>query len=168
MNEVRKYAIKITKENCYRKLKLIVIDDEIIANNDYGEFLHKNIDCRYFDLVNTPLLEGYDLWVDDEGKLKEENRYPTMHTGICYIYGNIVITKSDIDGNIIPLSLNECKELIKLFKNRFNTNLNDNDWVNQFYLNKRGKEIFKENKFLIECYDHNTHEIEQTIKEIFK
>lgn len=113
MKTERKYAVKICCQEKMRFLKLLKV-----PSKNLFDYIKKEVGCEYLDVARAPLLnDEYDLWVDDEGGLKE---LPvSMHNGFQYLYGNIVIMKTDDNGDILPLTLTECKLIATKFKNRF-------------------------------------------------
>ena len=93
-----------------------------------------------YKLINTDIVEHlevdvngkrYDFWFDEEGKLKEGTTptYPLFYNGKLYdvIFGNIVVTKTNEEGETIGIPDEEFdslmkdleKEMIKLKKIRF-------------------------------------------------
>ena len=79
-----------------------------------------------YKLINTDIVEHlnvkvndkeYDFWFDEEGKLKEgvKPTYPLFYNEKLYdiIFGNIVVTKSDEEGEITGIPDEEFDSLVK-------------------------------------------------------
>ena len=94
--------------------------------NDYKDILSL-IGCQFFDVVEWQLKDidtPFTIYCDDIGKLK-----PHIVSGISlsdpnyYLAGNLVISKSDEEGNDVPLTSEECNDII--FKSMSGYQLSD-------------------------------------------
>lgn len=86
-------------------------------------FLRKECDCDWLEHVAVEV-KGikYDLWFDEEGKLRRKYNaaYPLIVGDIIYdfIVGHVIITRSDSDGNTVGLTDRECEIFEADFKEK--------------------------------------------------
>ena len=86
-------------------------------------FLRKECDCDWLEHVAFEV-KGikYDLWFDEEGKLRRKYNaaYPLIVGDIIYdfIVGHVIITRSDSDGNTVGLTDRECEIFEADFKEK--------------------------------------------------
>lgn len=114
-----------------KKTRVLLIDAE--NRNVREEFIddYKDIQtligCQWFDVVQWELKDidtEYVIYCDDMGKLK-----PHIVSGISlsdpnyYLAGNLVISKADEEGNDVPLTSEECNDII--FKSMSGYKLSD-------------------------------------------
>lgn len=104
---------------------MIVIEEGTLKTypvpfEDGIEPLYRNIKCDAFDhssAIDWLTERNLDLWVDDEGLLK--NRFPVFvfaddNGNISgYLVGNIVIQKHNEEGESLGLSPEECEEVFE-------------------------------------------------------
>ena len=108
----------------YNKAPEIKVLNDNCTPKDRLNFFYENIGCRCVDCVCRKIGKNYyDIWVDDEGLLKEK-RY------ICgelisnkaseILVGNIVIAKSNEEGETIGLTYDDLEEIHKyIFKKEY-------------------------------------------------
>ena len=93
-----------------------VIDDE-----DELEVFYKLIGCRCIDIV--PLKIGhkyYDVICDDEGLFKDDAIISAVDTQFRkMLVGNLIISKSDEEGELIDLSCEDIKQILRHTKSYF-------------------------------------------------
>lgn len=86
-------------------------------------FLRKECDCDWLEHVAVEV-KGikYDLWFDEEGKLRRKYNaaYPLIVGDIIYdfIVGHVIVTRSDSDGNTVGLTDSECEIFEADFKEK--------------------------------------------------
>ena len=86
-------------------------------------FLRKECDCDWLEHVAIEVMGiKYDLWFDEEGKLRRKYNaaYPLIVGDIIYdfIVGHVIVTKSDSDGNTVGLTDSECEIFEADFKEK--------------------------------------------------
>ena len=86
-------------------------------------FLRKECDCDWLEHVAVEV-KGikYDLWFDEEGKLRRKYNaaYPLIVGDIIYdfVVGHVIVTRSDSDGNTVGLTDKECEIFEADFKEK--------------------------------------------------
>ena len=105
-------------------MKVIVLDVNSqvpLIVDDFGEKqsnlqdLYKYIKCRCVDCVRRKIGDKYfDIWVDDEGLLKEEKKYLQGYclNGYEVLVGNLVIANVDEEGGMIGLTDDEIENIL--------------------------------------------------------
>lgn len=86
-------------------------------------FLRKECDCDWLEHIAIEIKgTKYDLWFDEEGKLRRKYNaaYPLIAGDIIYdfIVGHVIVTKSDGDGNTVGLTDSECEIFEADFKEK--------------------------------------------------
>ena len=110
------------------KAYLINSKDELIVEVDCKDYHHKLelLNCRMLE-VYPYNLNGNDIWVDEEGNLKESNYFAELdvdNEGIAnyVISGNAIVLSCDDEGNstdVKDLTIEELKSRIKFHGRRF-------------------------------------------------
>lgn len=94
--------------------KVIDIEDEL-------EVFYELIGCRCIDIVQRKIGHKYfDVICDDEGALVEDPVVSAVDTQFRHmLVGNLIISKSDGEGNLIDLSDADIKQILRHTKTYF-------------------------------------------------
>lgn len=93
----------------------------VIDIEDNLEVFYELINCRCIDIVSRKIGHKYfDVICDDEGALKENVIISAVDTQFRpMLVGNLIITKSDEEGNLIDLSDEDIKQILRHIKTYF-------------------------------------------------
>lgn len=94
--------------------KVIDIEDEL-------DVFYELIGCRCIDIVQRRIGHKYfDVICDDEGALKDDPVVSAVDTQFRHmLVGNLIISKSDGEGNLIDLSEEDIKQILRHTKTYF-------------------------------------------------
>ena len=94
--------------------KVIDIEDEL-------DVFYELIGCRCIDIVQRKIGHKYfDVICDDEGALKDDPVVSAVDTQFRHmLVGNLIISKSDGEGNLIDLSEEDIKQILRHTKTYF-------------------------------------------------
>lgn len=84
---------------------------KVIDIEDNLDVFYELIGCRCIDIVQRKIGHKYfDVICDDEGALKEDCIVSAVDTQFCQmLVGNLIISNSDNEGNLIDLSDEDIK-----------------------------------------------------------
>ena len=92
--------------------------------NDELEVFYELIGCRCVDIVQRKIGHKYfDVICDDEGALKDDPVVSAVDTQFRHmLVGNLIVSKSDDEGNLIDLSEEDIKQILRHTKTYFTLN----------------------------------------------
>ena len=93
----------------------------VIDIEDELNVFYELIGCRCIDIVQRKIGHKYfDVICDDEGALKEDCIVSAVDTQFRQmLVGNLIISKSDDEGNLIDLSDKDIKQILRHTKTYF-------------------------------------------------
>ena len=99
--------------------KVMDIEDEL-------DVFYELIGCRCVDIVERKIGDKYfDVICDDEGALKEDGVVSAVDLQFHrMLFGNLIVSKSDNEGNLIDLSEEDIKQILRHTKTYFTLNFN--------------------------------------------
>lgn len=104
-------------------MKSLVIDVErcVVAEVEVTKYtdFYKYIGCSAFDVAGRYIGDEnrwFDIFVDDIGALKENAIISAINGTEVMLFGNLVITKTDKNGEQLPLSDDDIKYLCKYIR----------------------------------------------------
>ena len=111
------------------KAYLINTKDELIVEVDCKDYHHKLelLNCRMLELYPRSI-NGNDIWVDEEGLLKQSNYFASLDIDLkesvasYVISGNALVLSCDDEGDsadVKDLTIEELKSRIKFHGRRF-------------------------------------------------
>ena len=94
---------------------------KVIDIEDDFDVFYELIKCRYIDIVHRKIGHKYfDVICDDEGALKEDAITSAVDTQFRQmLVGNLIVSKSDDEGNLIDLSDEDIKQILRHTKTYF-------------------------------------------------
>lgn len=94
--------------------RVIDIEDEL-------DVFYELIGCRCIDIVHRKIGNKYfDVICDDEGALKDDCIVSAVNTQFHHmLVGNLIVSKSDDKGNLIDLSDEDIKQILRHTKTYF-------------------------------------------------
>lgn len=111
-------------------MKVVYLDVEnqvlpkVIDIEDKLDVFYELIGCRCIDIVQRRIGNKYfDIICDDEGALVEDPVVSAVDTQFHQmLFGNLIISKSDGEGNLIDLSYDDIKQILRHTKTYFTLN----------------------------------------------
>ena len=105
-------------------MKVVYMDVEnnklpkVMDIEDKLEVFYELIGCRCIDIVRRKIgNKRYDVICDDEGLFKDDPVVSAVDTKYGdRLVGNLIICKSDVEGNLMGLSDNDVEEIIRHIK----------------------------------------------------
>ena len=94
---------------------------KVMDIEDNLDVFYELIGCRCVDIVERKIGNKYfDVICDDEGALKDNTVVSAVDTQFHpMIFGNLIISKSDDEGNLIDLSEEDIKQILRHTKTYF-------------------------------------------------
>lgn len=93
----------------------------VIDIEDNLDVFYELIGCRCIDIVHRKIGHKYfDVICDDEGLFKDDPIVSAIDTNFHHmLVGNLIVSKSDGEGNLIELSDEDIKQILRHTKTYF-------------------------------------------------